>query len=155
MTAKREPLPRWRYPEGATLSNVFPSGRPPFAPFPTVTNLVNANLCPVAIYHDLLHGIENTLTGQYSLQKRRGELFHKFIRHLKFSLRNGALFITSSDIQTQQRKIQDLFFSFAQSQGFSINESNDLWRLYVEPWVRRKLQNEELLNISTDSQFFF
>ncbi|MBT9168038.1 MAG: hypothetical protein DDT19_01383 [Syntrophomonadaceae bacterium] len=154
MTANREPLTRWRYPDTVTLSSVFPSGRPPFAPFPTITNLVNANLCPGSIYHDLLHGIENALMGQYPLQ-RRGELFQKFIAHLKFSLRNRALSITGSDIQTQQGRIRTLFFGFAQSQGFSTNESNDLWRDYVEPWVRRKLQSGELTNISPDGQFFF
>ena len=62
MTVERHPLPRWRYPRNEVLRNqVFASGRPPFTPFPTVTNLVNANLCPVALYHDLIHGIENAL----------------------------------------------------------------------------------------------
>ena len=155
MTARREPLTRWRYPDTATLSSVFPSGRPPFAPFPTITNLLNANLCPAAIYHDLLHGIESALMEQYPIERRRGELFQEFIAHLKFSLRNRTLSLTGLDIQTQQGRIRSLFFGFAQSQGFSTNAASDLWRLYIEPWVRRKLQNGELINISPDDQFFF
>ncbi|MHA1267835.1 MAG: hypothetical protein ACTSRS_21570 [Candidatus Helarchaeota archaeon] len=31
----------------------------------------------------------------------------------------------------------------------------DIWRLYVEPWVIRKLEKGELQNISPDNQFFF
>lgn len=155
MAVRREPLARWRYPDTHTLHGVFPSGRPTFAPFPTITNLLNANLCPRAILHDLLHGIEDALIPQYGKEKQRGELFHKFIAYLKLSLRNSNLSITGSNIQTQQERIRTLFFKFAQSQGFSTNESNDLWRNYVEPWVRRKLQNGELVNISPDSEFFF
>ncbi|MBI4548832.1 MAG: hypothetical protein HY707_12690 [Ignavibacteriae bacterium] len=154
MTAIREPLPRWRYPDTQTLSSVFPSGRPPFAPFPTVTNLVNANLCPVAVYHDLLHGLDNALMGQYP-QEKRGELFQKFIAHLKFAIRNGSLTLTGYDIQTQQGRIRTHFLSFAQREGFSLNEAGDLWREYVEPYSRRKLQNGELINISPSDQFFF
>lgn len=154
MAVRREPLSRWRYPDFATLTNVFPSGRPSFAPFPTITNLLNTNLCPVAIYHDLLHGIENAFMGQYPLE-RRGELFQKFIAHLKFSLKNHALSLTGSDIQTQQGRIRSLFFNFVQGRGFPTNEANDLWRLYIEPWVRRKIQNRELINISPIDQFFF
>ena len=155
MTVKREPLTRWRCPDTATLSSVFPSGRPPFAPFPTITNLVNANLCPRAILHDLLHGIDDALIPQYGKEKQRGDSFHKFIAYLKLSLRNSNLSITGLDLQTQQGRIRFLFFSFAQSQGFFTNESNDLWRNYVESWVRRKLQNGELTRISPDDQFFF
>lgn len=155
MAVIREPLIRWRYPDQSILSaQVFPSGRPPFAPFPTITNLLNANLCPVAIYHDLLHGIENAFIRQYPMA-RRGELFHNFIAHLKLSLRSRNFELTGSDIPTQQRMIYDLFLRFARNQGFLTNEAHDLWRLYVEPWTRRKLQNGELQDISPNDQIFF
>lgn len=154
MTARREPLERWRYPKDDILyGQVFPSGRPPFAPFPTVTNLLNTNLCPVAIYHDLLHGIEDALI--VYPQKLRGELFHKFVAYLKLSLRNRDFELTGIDILTQQRRIQDLFFRFAQRSGFRLDEIGDIWRDYVEPWVRRKLEDGELERISPTDQFFF
>lgn len=151
---ERQPLTRWRYPRSDVLGNqVFASGRPPFAPFPTVTNLINAYLCPVALYHDLIHGIENSLTSQYPLG-RRGDLFHRFIAHLKLSIRNGN-FKLRGDIPSQQRAIQNMFLQFSRFNGFSMNESIEIWRIYVEPWIIRKLQNDELQTISSGDQFLF
>ena len=156
MTVRREPLARWRYPSNdCLLGNVFPSGRPPFAPFPTVTNLLNANLCPVAIYHDLIHGIDNALIPQYGKEKQRGELFHKFIAHLKLSLKNRSFRLSGYDIQSQLGMVQDLFLRFSHRQGFSTDEASEILRIYIEPWVRRKLQNGELESISEDDQLIF
>jgi hypothetical protein len=156
MTVERHPLSRWGHPKGDVLRNqVFASGRPPFTPFPTVTNLINANLCPVALYHDLIHGIENALIrGDLRTIKRRGELFHNFIAYLKLSIRNGD-FELRGDIPSQISSIQNVFFRFSQSQGFPIGESNDIWRLYIRPWLERKLENGELQALSSDSQIFF
>ena len=155
MTVEREPLLRWRDPRGEILEgNVFPSGKPPFGPFPTVSNLLNANLCPVAIYHDLLHGIGNALMGQYPSQQR-GDLFQKFIAHLKLSLRDGTFRLSGYDAQAQLGMVQDLFLGFSQRHQFSVNESSDIWRLYVSPWVSRKLESGELQSISRDDQIFF
>ena len=156
MTVERHPLPRWRYPRNEVLRNqIFASGRPLFAPFPTVTNLVNANLCPVALYHDLIHGIENALVrGDLRTVKRRGELFHNFVVYLKLSIKNGD-FELKGDIPSQVSSIQNMFLRFSQSQGFQISESNDIWRLYVRPWVERKLENGELQSITSNSQIFF
>ncbi|MCU4138077.1 MAG: hypothetical protein MW689_001648 [Thermodesulfobacteria bacterium] len=44
-----------------------------------------------------------------------------------------------------------MFLRFSQSQGFRISEINDIWRLYVRPWVERKLENGELQSITSDS----
>lgn len=155
MTVEREPLARWRYPTRDTLlGRVFPSGKPPLGPFPTVSNLLNANLCPVAIYHDLLHGIGNALIGQYP-SERRGDLFQKFIVHLKSSLRGKAFQLSGYDTQAQQGMIQTLFLRFSQRYQFSVDESSDIWKLYVGPWVSRKLENGELQSISNDDQIFF
>lgn len=95
--AREEALSRWSFPRDKVLrGEVFPSGNPRFAPFPTVTNLLNAIFCPVAILHDLLHGRDYALIGEvgkanYEIKeiKRRGELFHKFIAYLKLSLMKG------------------------------------------------------------------
>jgi len=157
MTVERYPLPRWRYPRNEVLirSQVFASSRPPFAPFPTVTNLVNANLCPVALYHDLIHGIENALIrGDLRTVKRRGELFHNFVAYLKLSIKNGD-FELRGDIPSQLSSIQNMFLRFSQSQGFQISESTDIWRLYIRPWIERKLENGELQSITSNSQIFF
>ena len=156
MAVTREPLARWRYPShDCLLGNVFPSGRPPFAPFPTITNLLNANLCPVAIYHDLIHGIDNALIPQYGKEKQRGDLFHKFIAHLKLSLKNRSFRLSGYDIQSQLGMVQERFLQFSQRQGFSIDESSDILKDPIEPWVGRKLQNGELESISEDDQLIF
>jgi len=156
MTAKHEPLARWRYPiHDCLLGSVFPSGRPPFAPFPTITNLLNANLCPVAIYHDLIHGIDNALIPQYGKEKQRGDLFHKFIAHLKLSMKNRSFILSGYDIQSQLGMVQDRFLQFSQRHGFYIDESSDILRYHIEPWIRRKLQNGELESISEDDQLIF
>ena len=69
MTVERQVLPRWKFPQEKCLNNdVFPSGRPPFAPFPTITNIMNAVHCPVAIYHDLIHGNNGALIPQYGIE---------------------------------------------------------------------------------------
>jgi len=155
MTVERYPLSRWRYPRSEVLRNqVFASGRPPFGPFPKVTNLVNANLCPVALYHDLIHGIESALIrGDLRTLKRRGKLFHNFVAYLKLSIRNGD-FKLRGDIPSQLSSIQNMFLRFSQSQGFQISESNDIWRLYIRPWVGRKLESGELQSITSDTKYF-
>lgn len=160
MAVERELLGRWKHPRfkkscDGSIIPTFPSGRPPFAPLPTVTHLLNANLCPVAILHDLIHGVEDALlTGRHYPLKERGELFHKFIAYLKLSLKNGS-FELRGDISSQLRVIRSRFNQFSLNQGFSEDASNDIWRLYVEPWVTRKLQNGELQQISSDTQAFF
>lgn len=156
MTVKRQPLPRWGYPNKETLSgNIFPSGKPPFAPFPTVTNLLNANFCPVAIYHDLLHGIDDALIPQYGEEKQQGDLFHKFIAHLKLSLKNGKPKLSGYDTQAKLGMIQDLFLPFSQRHGYSLDASSEIWRRYIEPWARRKVELRELEGISKEDQLVF
>jgi len=51
--------------------------------------------------------------------------------------------------------IQDLFLHFSQRRQFSVDESSDIWRLYVSPWVSRELESGELQSISKDDQIFF
>lgn len=156
MTVKRQPLPRWGYPYKEALSgNLFPSGKPPFAPFPTVTNLLNANFCPVAIYHDLLHGIDDALIPQYGEEKQRGDLFHKFIAYIKLSLKNGKFKLTDYGAQAQLRMIQDQFLPFSQRHGYSLDASSEIWTRYIEPWVQRKLSKKELEGTSKEDQFIF
>jgi hypothetical protein len=153
MAVERHPLLKWKYPSPKVLRNeVFASDKPPFAPFPTVTNLINANLCPYALYHDLIHGIQNALIGHYRFNKR-GELFNRFIAHLKLSIKNGEEL--KGDIPAQQQVIQNWFHRFAQSQNFKSKERSDIWRSYIEPWVTYKLKNGELQGISKDDQLFF
>ncbi|PIX27612.1 MAG: hypothetical protein COZ67_01295 [Chloroflexi bacterium CG_4_8_14_3_um_filter_45_15] len=157
MTAKRETLSRWSFPRDDILQGeVFPSGNPRFAPFPTVTDLLIADFCPVALLHDLLHGRNHALLGEAHYEiERRGDLFHKFIARLKLSLIKGELRLSGYDILTHEAKINSLFYPFAKRYGFDFNACSELWGLYIGLWVRRKLENKELQNISADDETFF
>lgn len=135
------------------FDTVLLPGRPPFAPFPTVTNLVNASFCPLAAYHDLMHGISNALASRYPMTKR-GEVFHEFIASLKPMIRNGDLDVGRGE-PTAQRVVQDRFIQFARTRGFGLGESGDIWGMYLEPWIERKLERGQLQRISSDDEFFF
>lgn len=151
MIEKRTPLSKWSYPQKDVLHDkVFPSGNPRFGPFPTVTNLLNAVFCPVAIWHDLLHGRDYALLGgpDYYEVKRRGALFQGFIAYLKKSLMEGRCKLSHYNIPAQEERIKSLFHSFAKKYGYVFNAREDLWRSYAGPWVKRKLQKEELQRIS-------
>ena len=157
MTAKRPTLSRWSFPRPSLLREVFPSGKPPFAPFPTITDLLNAEFCPVAILHSLLHGRDYALLGGADFYeiKKRGELFDNFISHLKLALMKGKLKLSNHDISTQESKIVSLFHPFSKPYGFNFNACSEIWSRYIGPWVRRKLENKELQNILADRETFF
>ncbi len=157
MIAKRETLSRWSFPRDDVLQGeVFPSGNPRFAPFPTITDLLIADFCPVALLHNLLHGRDYALLGgsDYDI-KRRGDLFHKFTSHLKLSLIKGEFSLSGYDIPTHETEISSWFYPFAKHYGFDFNACSELWRRYVGPWVRHKLQNKELQNISANDEILF
>lgn len=87
--------------------------------------------------------------------QRRGDLFHRFVASLKTVIRNGGLDLSGLDLATQQRIIYSRYSNLAQSRGFSLNEAQDIWRLYIQPWVSRKLSKGELQSISSGQRFFF
>jgi len=113
MAGDRSPLRSWGYPDRAILDgNAFPSGKPPFAPFPSVTDVLNAALCPVAALHDLMHGDDTALLGDYP-SRGRGDLFHQFVSTLKLSLRGD---FGPSDIgprSSQEGVFRNRFLEFA------------------------------------------
>jgi hypothetical protein len=154
VAVSRQPLSRWKYPSNELLiKRAFASDKPPFAPFPTVSNLMNAALCPVAIFHDLIHGQANALIGNYEVE-RRGDLFAGFIAYLKFALKKGELLL-KGDRRSMKGQVQTIFTSYSQQHGFPINATTDLWKSYMDPWVERKLDNGELFSIGSASQLFF
>jgi len=142
----RTPLRKWERPK--KLMEVYPSGRPPFYPFPTVTNLVNAAFCPVAVFHELLHGVYQDVTALPSTNWRlfgAGELFQDFIALLKSLIAKGELYLTGIDT------IRHEFFSFARR--IDDRTRDLLWDHYLEPWCRRKF--EEIRKIKQGEQLFF
>lgn len=155
MTVERVPLGAWRYPRSTQLENrAFPSGRPPFGPFPTITNLVNASLCPVAAYHDLLHGDDSALMGRFPLSGR-GELFHRFVANLKTAIAHDRLQLAGRPRPAQLDLVHGFFLDYARRQRTGSNEAGGVWRTIVEPWVGRHLEHGSLAEITREDRIYF
>lgn len=130
----------WRRPEREVLiENRYKYSRPPFDPFPTVTNIINASKCPVAILHDILHGVDDAMIpgGKYGL----GILYQNFIAHLKLSAAKKDI-PSASDIRYR-------FEMFARNE--KDRTKTDCWRYYLEPWHSKRLVN---LSEANDNIFF-
>src|SRR5437879_6989592 len=155
MAGDRSPLRSWGYPDRAILDgNVFPSGKPPFAPFPSVTDVLNAALCPVAALHDLMHGDDTALLGDYPT-RGRGDLFHQFVSVLKLSLRGDFGPPDIGPRSSQEGVFRNRFLEFASRRGFGLSDAQNIWQESVEPWVRRKLLEGELDQQDKPGTLFF
>ncbi len=133
------------------LESAYPSGRPPFDPFPTVTELTNAYLCPRAIYHYLLHGEDGAFVPQKIAEGwKAGDTFHKFVAHLKKSIAQGALDLNNQkDNSGKQYQIWSKFMDFAGD----LEKKEVLWSEYVNPWATRKLA--DLSSLKKGSEVYF
>jgi hypothetical protein len=130
----------WRRPDREVLlENRYKYSRPPFDPFPNVTNVLNASKCPVAILHDILHGIDDATIpfGKYGL----GILYQRFIAHVKVSAARNDI-PSPSDIRYR-------FEMFARDE--KEKTKTDCWRYYVEPWCSKRLVN---LSEANENIFF-
>jgi len=138
MTSNFQPRVRWLTPRESILTETeFKSGHPPFSPFPTVTNVINAALCPYASVHDLFYGINDARYGAEKLGV--GTLFQEFIAYLKISLIDGEC------LPGQEWYFYDKF-----DWG---DEVKDACRPYIEYWLRRK--RGELSRLTEDTKIFF
>lgn len=139
--AARRTLPQWKRPRRDVLrEEKYKRGEPPFYPFPTVSNVVRAAFCPLAILHDLLHGSSGFVEG--GRRGGTGELFHKFIAHLKTLIAMGRC----SAYDANQE-----FIRFAR--GYSGDVRRDCWRYYLEDWFDNKM--EELDEIEEGASLLF
>jgi len=134
------------------LGDVFASGRPPFLPFPTVLNVSNGAHCSQAIMHDLLHGIDHALTHPF-YERDYYDIFIRFIGILKTEIVNEA-FVINDASPVQVQAILDRFLEYTRTTRFEEPSAFDLWQLYLEPWVTRKLDNGELF-LPTSTRLFF
>lgn len=142
----RVPVARWRRPTSRALEGIYPSGRPPFDPFPTVTTLVSAAFCPVSIYHRFLHGISQDVTSSSSWQLRgAGNISHEFIAFLK------SLKAIGKPFPTRTEAIRHEFILFARTADPRTREL--CWAHYLEPWIHRKFG--ELIAIEEEARLFF
>lgn len=141
----RTQLSKWPRPDHKTLmEKKYKQGNPKFAPFPQVTNVMNAALCPIAILHDILHGIDDALLNYTSSPLNVGNLFHEFVAHLKSKIAEGRQYTSLQNIRYE-------YEMFARSQPDNVK--NDCWRYYLERWCQNKLT--ELRNIPKNANIFF
>jgi hypothetical protein len=148
-TTERIPIRQWRIPRRSALERgIFPSGRPPFYPFPTVSDLLAAAYCPNAIFHRMLHGIDSDVFTEQNQGRNTGrgmgERFHEFIANLKTAIAEGEV--------SRPRSVSDLMHSFRNfARGWT--GFDDLWRFYLQPWATRKIQEIQQINANTRTFF--
>jgi len=135
----RRPETRWLEPGG-----IYPSGEPPFDPFPKVSDIIATSFCPVAGFQRLLHGITDSPELITAREIRgAGDLYHRFIAYIKSSVVGGQL----RDLNLG--RIRQEFLSFARG----VRARHEIWRRCLEPWCRRKLK--ELNSITPTQRIFF
>jgi hypothetical protein len=136
----RAPLKRWpSVSRDILMEKRYKADHPPFGPFPTVTNVVNAAICPVACVHDLLYGIDDAvMTGNGF---GAGELFHGYVAALKTSRASGKC------MPGGERRFYD---EFAEKRYDAAKDS--AW-IYVRHWLERK--RDELSNLDSNLSSYF
>ena len=143
-------LKRWKRPEPKLLDEVFPYGKPPFDPFPTVTELTNAFLCPLAIYHYLHHGEDGALVPRTAVEGwKAGDTFHGYIARLKTKIKEKKIILEKENQHNSLNIIWADFSDFARE----LEKPDTFWHEYLETWAKRKLP--ELCLINNNSSIYF
>jgi len=144
-------LPKWIRPNKIYLEETFPSGKPSFDPFPTVTELTYAYHCPLAIYHYLHHSEDGAFTPWGTAGGwRAGDAFHRFIERLKIMIIEGKIVFGAQESPSSKlRRIWSEFMSF----GKALENPNIIWEQYLKPWTDRKI--DELDLVDTHARIYF
>lgn len=143
--ACRVPLSQWRWPSQQILRGErYPQGPPPFAPFPDVTTVINARLCPVAASHDLLHGLDALESGQGIPGINVGNHFHAFVAELRIELASGRWRLPPGSENVQEEAVRQRVVEYVDREHLPASVALDVWNDFVGPWVKRKLDIEEL-----------
>jgi len=125
----RQPLKVWRWPRREhLLEEVYRRGAPPFDPFPSIQDVVDAVLCPMTVVHRTYHGLHGALRGPRGLAEGEGEHFHRFMSILK------------SDIALGRRRPDDAFSllrMYCSWKGLDAETESNL-RRYLSFWMKRK-----------------
>lgn len=115
--------------------NRWPEDRPPFDPFPTVSDVVNAWECPVLALHNLLHGEDNLIRRDREWTPTSlGSRYHQFIALIKSRILAGEL-------EPREREISRLFNT---TQIISPDQRNQLRRPVIELIGRKREELNEL-----------
>jgi hypothetical protein len=125
----RQPLRVWRWPrQEHLLEQVFRRGPPPFDPFPSIQDIVDAVLCPVTVVHRTYHGLHGALSGPRGIARGEGDHFHRFVSILK------------SNIALGKRRLDEAFSllrMYCSMEGLDADSESNL-RRYLSYWLRRK-----------------
>jgi hypothetical protein len=148
----RTKLTHWNYPKRDVLENRYPEGKPPFDPFPNVTEIVNAFHCPRAIYHYLHHAengacIPQTATGGW----RSGDTFHGFIELLKSSIIESKINVASKNLVYLINQAWSLFMN--SNLAKNIDKPDVFFKQYIDIWIRRK--SSELFELCNGKRNYF
>lgn len=144
---------RWRRPSQELLAGERSiGGYVPFDPFLDASTLWETHLCPVAATHELLHGRSVHPGGgsrRYSTQTISGEAWHSYIARLRLRIasRQPPFQTLPRDVTHALSIVRQDFEEWAE-QRISYAERSESWRVLIEPYVRTRLQNGQLYDIS-------
>jgi hypothetical protein len=136
------PIRRWRLPSERVLrGDIFEADEPPFDPFPTVTLVVKTAFCPLAMIHELFHGLSCPIVDEETeaiARSRRGigKPFHLLTALIKHKVGEGELQATYPAILQEIKKE-------AKTHGLKLQEIRDL-EYYLRPWVQHRLMEREI-----------
>jgi len=125
---------------------VYKRGPPPFNPFPSVRDVVDAALCPYAVFHKFYHGSQSALIGLRENEEgtKLGHHFHNFISYLKTEIVSG---------RARPSDAEGLFTRYCFSQHVDADTENNL-KPYLRYWLRRKRESLEQLRNQRPKTFF-
>jgi len=136
------PRKSWRFPPKSVLrGEIFEADEPPFDPFPTVTLIVKTVFCPLAMVHELFHGLSCPIVDEETevvARNRRGigTPFHLLTALIKYKVGEGELQATYPAILADIEKEAKLH-------GLKLREIRDL-EYYIRPWVLNRLREGEI-----------
>jgi hypothetical protein len=136
------PIRRWRLPSERVLrGDIFEADEPPFDPFPTVTLVVKTAFCPLAMFHELFHGLSCPIVDEETeaiARSRRGigKPFHLLTALIKYKVGEGELQATHPAILQEIKRD-------GRSHGLRLQEIRDL-EYYTRPWVQNRLMEGDI-----------
>ena len=140
-------LERWVYPrENVSMERVYPSGRPPFDPFP-VASCVAKGYCSKAIHWHFFWGHNYITKFDFGGPVGEGELFHQIVARFRRSIAEEEIILPQNlQVKTIEAIAVNFLRSFAARKN--IDEGSQTYQKmheYFVSYVRRKMQDLPLL----------
>lgn len=128
----------WRRPQRKyLLEQEYRRGPPRFDPFPSVYDVIDATLCPVAIVHKFFHGFRGAFRGPILERAGIGELYHELIAYIKTEISLG---------RRSPGDAMNMFYEFCERRRLD-EETESSLRSYFSYWlVRKRDELEDIWN---------